>query len=214
MTFNPLLKEDPHLVVFKKANKHCNPAASLCKPNPQGRACAKSFCRHPSILLPFHHAAQSLHPVSPLREYMRQLRPDYDVISKNIGGVTLPCFYYSAHVICCILYQPVKKHSAPDTRFYHFQPVQWMSKFSPDITWSDIGHIDMQTDEIRFERTHSWIAPLLKMLLLREKILGHSKKGFLLIICKHLSEREGSFSLLLHHASGCYSGLDLLTWIL
>lgn len=117
MTFNPLLKEDPHLVVFKKANKHCNPAASLCKPNPQGRACAKSFCRHPSILLPFHHAAQSLHPVSPLREYMRQLRPDYDVISKNIGGVTLPCFYYSAHVICCILYQPVKKHSAPDTRF-------------------------------------------------------------------------------------------------
>lgn len=124
MTFNPLLKEDPHLVVFKKANKHCNPAASLCKSNPQGRACAKSFCRHPSILLPFHHAAQSLHPVSPLREYMCQLRPDYDVISKNIGGVTLPCFYYSAHVICCILYQPVKKHSAPDTRFYHFQPVQ------------------------------------------------------------------------------------------
>lgn len=92
MTFNPLLKEDPHLVVFKKANKHCNPAASVCKPNPQGRACAKSFCRHPSILLPFHHAAQSLHPVSPLREYMRQLRPDYDVISKNIGGVTLPAF--------------------------------------------------------------------------------------------------------------------------
>lgn len=98
---------------------------------------------------------------------------------------------------------------------------QWMSKFSPDITWSDIRHIDMQTDEMlltsvdhRFERTHSWIAPLLKMLLLREKILGYSKKGFLLIICKHLSEREGSFSLLLHHASGCYSGLDLLTWIL
>lgn len=124
MTFNPLLKEDPHLVVFKKANKHCNPAASVCKPNPQGTACVKSFCRHPSILLPFHHTAQSLHPVSSLRKYMRQLRPDYDVISKNTGGLTLPCFYYSAHIICCLLYQPVKKHSASHTRFYHFQPVQ------------------------------------------------------------------------------------------
>lgn len=136
MTFNPL-KEAGHLVVFEKANKHCNPAASVCKPKPLGTARAKSFCRHPSYYL-FHHVAQLLRPVSSPRRHASQLCPAHDVILKNITELTLPRF-------CCVVYQPVDNNL---TAFHMHgfrvpsQRKQWMCKVSLDVTWSDIWYVD------------------------------------------------------------------------